>query len=567
MKNSLNLKQLNLCSLEETKEWYLECLKPFVNKLEYLEARNNIETFILNEGSLLQDKLEKYKKDIYPNSWLMPYSKDIYLNGRGPVAIKSNYLLETIPYKKDIDYLTFVVRLICGIQDLYIDLSNKKINQMKTKDQLLCMKQLKGFLRGTRILNHNKDIYEIFEDYKDINSGIIFYKNNCYQIKLFEEDGTKISEQEIFCQIKQILDTVIENDKLSISVLAFNNHDDSLKIIEQHQDNQKNLEILNKGMFCLTLWDKNSTEVSTNQKTYYDTSNAWPLKSWNIDAFRDLVCTFNNEHTYVDGATSSTLVCELFDRIDKIETVFNNNDYSKVSLNELTFDFNQESLKLIKDNYLKYANQFDSKRFEFNNLNTNKIRSNKINIDAVYQLGFLYADYYTFKELKVIHESVSVAHFYDGRTSCLKSASCEGIEFVKALASSSDVKVIFDLLKNASLRHLEGISKAKDFCCIARHLAGLNLMSENEISIYQDKYLQKYLDQEICTSSMGNNKLINRFSYAPVSENGLGIGYLCHDDKFIADISYYKSDEADIVTFYNKLNEYFIKINDFLDKI
>ncbi|MDL2211919.1 choline/carnitine O-acyltransferase [Erysipelotrichaceae bacterium OttesenSCG-928-M19] len=560
MKNSLNLEQLNLCSLEETREWYLDGLQPLVNQDEYQQAIKAIDKFIEDEGKLLHEKLVAYKEAIYPDSWLMPYSKDIYLNGRGPVAIDGNYLLETLPYQKEIDYLNFVTRVIISIQDLYYDLSKKAIPQMKVKDQLLCMKQLKGFLRGTRVFSPNKDIYNIYEDFKDVNSCALFYQNNCYIVKLFNEDKTRIASDKIYSQIVKIYEYEQANPELSFTCLAFNNHDDSYEILSTNKQNQAQLARLNRTIFAMTLWDKKSSEVSTNQKSYYDASNAWPLKSWNIDIFTDLVCTFNNEHTFVDGATNANLIVALFDKIEQHDEIFDENDYQELPLDKLEFDLNQDVLEKIKRNYQNRTEQLSSLRFEYDKLDLKKIREHKINIDALFQLGFLYADYYAFSQLKTIHESVSASHFYDGRTSMLRSISNEGVNFIKALKQGDNNSL--ELLKEASAKHVYGIKKAKEFCCIARHYAGLSLMSDKQLSIYKNKEFQKYIAQEICTSSMGNTKLINRFAYAPVVDGGLGLGYLSQGNKLIADISFYIKDEKEVLKFYQYLFEYFDKVNE-----
>ncbi len=564
--NELNLPQLKLNSLEETSEFYLECLKPLVNEDVFKHSKIIIEEFIEDQGIDLHKKLSDYVKKINPNSWLMPHAKDVYLANRGPVTILSNYTIETQPYNKNINYLNFVTRLVLAVQDIYLELIDKQIPGMKSKDTLLCMRQLKGFLRGSRTFNLKKDIFKIYEDFSEVNSILIFYKNNIYLLRLFNDDKSRVSSEQIYANLKDIYENSENYPSLPLTLLAYNNHDESYNFINEDIKLKETIQLIDQAMCGISMFDENSINVSVNEKTYGTSFNLWPLKGWSISVYHDLVCTFNNEHTFIDGATSAYLVKHLFSLMNNHQEDFNQTSLT-TNYQNLNMDLDQIYLEKIKDNFFQIENQFRSLRFEYDLEDTSKLKEYRINIDAIFQLGYLYANYYTFKELQTIHESVSVAHYYDGRTATMKTITYEGIDFIKAMKNNLDAKEIIVLLKKASDQHLVRIKKTKDFLDIIRLCEGLRLISDQPLNIDRDLGFRKYLDQQICSSSMGNSNLLNRFSYAPVSYNGIGLGYLSKNTIFVGDITYYQSIENEAIEFHENLHEFYDKLKDMMSLI
>lgn len=564
--NELNLPQLKLNRLEETSEFYLECLKPLVNEETFKHSKIIIEEFIEDQGIGLHKKLSDYVKEINPNSWLMPHAKDIYLANRGPVTILSNYTIETQPYNKNINYLNFITRLVLSVQDIYLELISKQIPGMKTKDSLLCMKQLKGFLRGSRTFNSSKDVFKIYKDFDEVNSILIFYKNNIYLLRLFNEDKSRVSSEQIYANLKDIYENSENYPYLPLTLLAYNNHDESYTFINKDLKLKETIQLIDQAMCGISMFDENSINVSVNEKTYGTSFNLWPLKGWSMSVYQDLVCTFNNEHTFIDGATSAYLVKHLFSLMNNHDENFDETSLM-VNYQSLNMALDQSYLENIKDDFFQIENQFRSLRFEYDLKDISKLREYRINIDAIFQLSYLYANYYTFNEIQTIHESVSVAHYYDGRTATMKTITNEGLEFVRALKDNLEAKEIIVLLKKASDQHLVRIKKTKDFLDIIRLCEGLRLMTDQMLSIDKDLGFRKYLDQQICSSSMGNSNLLNRFSYAPVSYNGIGLGYLSKNTIFVGDITYYQSIEKETIEFYENLHEFYNKLEKIMSLI
>lgn len=557
--NELNLQQLKLNTLKATREFYLECLSPLVNERDFKHALIEIDKFIDSQGKELHEKLNQYISEIHPKSWLMPYSRNIYLESREPASITNNYFMQLDAYDKDIDYLSFITKFVLSIQDVYIQLSNDSLPLMKNKDSFLCKQQYYGFMRGSRVFGLNHDQFEIYEDYKQVNSIVLFYKNNIFSLKLFNEDKTRISSDEIYTNLKDIYTKTSTYHKLPLTLLAYNNYDDSYRFIDGNNDLKQVVDQINKAICTISLSDDNSYNLNTIDRIAASDFNMWPLKTWNIAIYQDLVVSISNEHTYLDGLTSLHLITYLYSLIETHNETFNELDNKTYQL--LNMELNQAYLEKIKTTFLDKVAQLDSKRFEYDLKNLYKLREYGINLDSVFQLGYLYANYFSFDELKTIHESISVAHYYEGRTATLKSISYEGIDFINALKQDNDPKILIDLFKKASDKHLFRIKYAKEFIDIIRHYAGLSLMAEQSLSIYEDSAFQKYIAQEISTSSLGKSSILNTFAYAPVVENGLGIGYLINNNKYICDISYYKGDEVLVEKFYNNLKEYYIKID------
>lgn len=578
-----DLPALPVPKLSQTVELYLKCLKPLVNRRDYEKTQSLARQFLTDEGLLLQNKLLAYRKSICPNSWLMPYSRDIYLTMRDPITLAGNYLFELAPLELSAkyDYLDFVAVMAHCMGLVFLEIVNETLPPMTVKGTPLCMKQFAGAFRGTKIPGKGRDEFVIYKEFEEAHSFGVFYKNKYYAVRLIDENTQVNSCGLIRSALARIYDDREEELEVNFNTAAFAGSERAAELIQtmcENIENEKNFQIANQTLFNITLSNFRSSEETVEDKLYTDTKDIWPYKQWSITVYQDKICSFNFEHTCVDGLTNVYMLGRIIEKIKTLAPQFTHNEQETAPVMPVIFNLNdklKEELLVIKKEYINKIEQFSSILYVRQNIPVKKLKEYKINVDVFLQLAFQYAQWRAFREIRSTHESVSVAQYYEGRTSCIRSASEESTDFVKALAQD-DVSCgqLMDLFSKANQEHLNRIGAAKDFCCFIRHAAGLNIMCERfgaelgikeKPAIFTDSSFLKYCTQQLSTSSLGNTLFVNRFAFAPQTESGLGIGYITHNDVFIADISFYKNEYDTIIIFKNSLDKFFDKMENLFE--
>lgn len=557
-------------------DWYLKGLRPLLGEHEFAEAKTVAEHFCHNDGAALHGKLLEYSRSIAPRSWLMPYSRDIYLTMRDPVTLVGNYLLElALPsFSEKYDYLEFTAILAHSAGQLYLEIVHNTLPAMAHKETPLCMSQFQGAFRATKIPHRNKDRFTFFQDFTEVHSFGVFCKNKFYTIKLIDEDGRIYSADCIRRALQQIYHDKGSHAEASWNVLSLAGSDRAAELIAeicQVPANACSMDIVNQTMFIVTLTSLTSMQQPLADKLYNSTDDIWAYKPWSITVYQNKVCTFNNEHTYMDGVNNVYLINRLLKKMADFAGSFAD-DGQTAPLTPINFVLSppiQEQLAAIKAQYQKTASQIDIVRYVRDKLCIGKIKARKLNVDACLQFAFQYAQLKIFKALRTTHESVSVTQYYEGRTACIRSVSEESAQFVAALLNGAPQKQLSDMLAQASCEHVQKIAKAKDFCCFIRHAAGLEIMYERfgrELGIpekpplFSDAAFATYCTQYLSTSTLGNTPIVDTFAFAPVAPGGLGIGYVTHNDRLITAISFYRQDNANIVLFQHALDEFFVKL-------
>lgn len=575
------LPSLPVPELSKTLELYLRNLKPLVNESQFSKTEKIANKFLENEGSILQKKLLEYSQSIKPKSWLMPYSRDIYLNMRGPVTIEGNYLNVIAPLElsEEYDYLDFVSIMVHCAGLLYIDVLNETLPTMKAKDTPMCMKQFEGFFRGMKVPCKNKDEFIIHKDVEEVNSFGVFYKNKYYAIRIIDDNSQVIGCDEI----RNALAKIYENNEsleVNFNTSAFGGSEVAYELIHEmckDETNKKNFEIVNKTMFNVSLTNLNSTQISIKDKLYNDT-DLWPYKAWSITVYRDKIISLNNEHTYMDGVTSMYAMQQMIEKMKNFNFKFSNTE-KEAELTHVNFNLTnelKEKLIKIKKEYTSKINEFSCMEYKRENIPTKKLKENKINVDSFFQFSYQYAQLKSFGEMKTTHESVSAAQYYEGRTSCIRSVSEQSADFVKALYENKPPKQLIELAKKASQEHMSKIENAKNFNCFIRHAAGLNIMYEmfgrelgidKKPEVFSDVSFFNYCTQYLSTSTVGNTWFVDVFAFSPQTEGGLGIGYITHGDTFIMDMMFYKNKAEVANTFKDSMDEYFDKMEKVLSSL
>lgn len=88
-----SLPRLPVPDLNNTKDRYLNALRPLLSQDKYNEAVKRTSTFVDTEGKILQEKLIAKDKINKHTSYISDYWFDLYLRDRSPLPINYNPLL------------------------------------------------------------------------------------------------------------------------------------------------------------------------------------------------------------------------------------------------------------------------------------------------------------------------------------------------------------------------------------------------------------------------------------------------------------------------------------------
>lgn len=548
------LAQLPVPSLEDSVGLYLECLQPLVDNASFQNTKELAEAFLKNEGPVLQEKLLKYSREIHPESWLLEYSRDIYLKMRGPVAIEGNYVLEmaTLPFLQDYDYLSFAAAVAHCIGLVYLELSNETLKPMMAKDQPLCMNQFKTAFRAAKVPAKGKDKDVLFKD-EDVHSMGVFYKNRFYAVRLVDSNKKVVGCGELRSALAAIYNSAEEPLEVNFNTAGFAGSERCAELLELLCPEK--MSIVHSTMFNITLSNRQSSEFSLCDKLLTDTTDIWPYKACSFTVYQDKICCFNMEHTFCDALTNIYLFQHVLEEMKQLPK---EPPLNKEAAQTTPVNFNlgpvHDALSGIKKEYMDLRNQIGSSVLTQEKIPLADLKAKGVHVDFYFQLAFLYAQLKAYGSSQSTHESVSVTQYYNGRTSCIRTVSKESLAFLNEGGA--------DLLVTASKEHVRRIKAAKNFCCFIRHATGLEMMADKtdkKPALFEDPNFALFRTQKLSTSTGGNLPFMRSFFYAPQTERGLGVGYITNGDFLTVNISYYKKDTELAELFIQGLEEYFAK--------
>ena len=369
----------------------------------------------------------------------------------------------------------------------------------------------------------------------------------------------------IIANIREIKKTSTPELQPTFSVIPFaggNKATELIEILSLDKNNISNLDSLNKTIFNLSLYDEKETENyndSIQNILYTNAKNVWIYKPWSFSIFKENTLCINYEHTYIDGFTNMYLIDYIIKGIENFKSSLKVVDNS----NFIAYKWNYSSLlkkefQLIYNNYILDKQKFEHSYFEIRGLDLENFINNKISLDTIIQTSFQYGYYKTYNRIDSIYESVNLSNFYEGRTECLRPVSKESILFVKKLLLNN--ATMEDLIL-VNIEHKKRIKLTKTAHGVMRHLMGLKLIEKESSDFFSDLGFLKLSNDQISTSTLGNTfNYINAFTFAPVVQDGIGIGYSIDKEKVILYLSFYKKNEKDITIFTENIREFFNKI-------
>jgi carnitine O-acetyltransferase len=574
--NVIQPASLPVPALHDTMSQYLAALRPVLTPQEFAVAETEAKTFVSRDGKRLQERLLLCAAGLEGHSWLMNYSRRRFLNLRGPLAVIGNFTLEFIKpsWTTGLTQPEIIARLAWGIGRLYSNLAEGRVPAPESASPTLPEDQLNQVLGSSRIPRAEMDDYRVYRPFSEAKQFGLFFRNHYYLIDLFDREGNLSGYSSLLAVVRDIAAEDLPAQPVGFHTAGFAGSEICaafLNELAKKDNHRRNLLLVERAIFHIAFDERSRSTCSFNDLLYTDTSNLWLYKPWNFTVYRDGAISVNNEHTASDGLSNIWLYEHLFTDLERNTP---SDSGGLAAWERLDFHLNEnqrQELLDIRAAYLEHTSPFRYEEFHCECVDWDWFRDQGIGRDALIQAGFAFAAYQFYGFFPFIHESVSTAHFREGRTSCLRSVTPESVDLVMAARQGkiTPQKLIL-ILRQVSNAHSRLIKQAKHNICFIRHSAGLLDMYQRfgpEIGVHEmppifhSPFYRRYCAQEVSTSTLGARFVVARFAFAPTVEAGLGIGYLSGENFFRAFVTWHQQQLPQGERFVRYLEQYYHLLN------
>ncbi|XP_036618924.1 carnitine O-palmitoyltransferase 1, liver isoform [Trichosurus vulpecula] len=563
-----SLPRLPVPAVKDTVNRYLESVQPLLNKEDFKRMKGLAEDFSINLGPRLQWylKLKSWWATNYVSDWWEEY---VYLRGRGPIMVNSNY------YAMDLLYIlpTHIQAARAGNGIHSILLYRRKLDREEIKPILLlgstvplCSAQWERMFNSSRIPGEETDTIQHVKDSKHI---VVYHQGRYFKVWLYH-DGRLLKPREIEQQIQRILDDPSEPQagEEKLAALTAGERVPWAKARQTYFSRGKNkqsLDAIEKAAFIVTLDDTeqgyNKKDPVTSMDSYaksllhgkcYD---RWFDKTFTFIVFKNGKMGLNAEHSWADAPIVGHL-WEYVISTDCFQLGYTEDGHCKGDTNpnipcptKLQWDIPEECQDVIEKSLslaCTLADDVDFHSFPFDAFGKGLIKKSRTSPDAFVQLALQLAHYKDKGKFCLTYEASMTRLFREGRTETVRSCTMESCNFVLTMVDPKQtVEQKLKLFKVAADKHQHMYRLAMTGAGIDRHLFCLYVVSK--YLAVDSPFLKEVLsDPWRLSTSQTPQQQIELFDldrnpeyvssgggFGPVADDGYGVSYIIVGENLI----------------------------------
>ncbi|TEA11765.1 hypothetical protein DBR06_SOUSAS6910261 [Sousa chinensis] len=538
-----SLPRLPVPAVQDTVNRYLESVKPLMKEGDFTRMTALAQDFAVNLGPRLQWylKLKSWWATNYVSDWWEEY---IYLRGRGPLMVNSNY------YAMDLLYITpthiQAARAGNGIHAIL--LYRRKLDREEIKPIFLlgstvplCSAQWERMFNTSRIPGEETDTLQHLRDSRHI---VVFHKGRYFKVWLYH-DGRLLKPREIEQQMQRILDDPSEPQAGEAKLAALTAGDRfpwarCRQAYFGHGKNKQSLDAVEKAAFFVTLDETEQGYREEDPVTSMDSYaksllhgrcfDRWFDKSITFVIFKNGKMGINAEHSWADAPIIGHLwevsVCRF-------------NLSVEIACQEV-IETSLSSANLL-------ASDVDFCSFLFSAFGKGLIKKCRTSPDAFVQLSLQLAHYKDMGKFSLTYEASMTRLFREGRTETVRSCTTESCNFVLAMVDPTQtVEQRLKLFKIASKKHQHLCHLAMTGSGIDRHLFCLYVVSK--YLAVDSPFLKEVLSEPWrLSTSQTPQQQVELFNlernpeyvssgggFGPVADDGYGVSYILVGEKLIS---------------------------------
>ncbi|XP_026206936.1 carnitine O-palmitoyltransferase 1, liver isoform-like [Anabas testudineus] len=554
-----SLPNLPVPTIKDTVKRYLESVRPLMDDAKFERMTKLATEFESSLGNRLQWylKLKALWASNYVSDWWEEY---VYLRGRGPIMVNSNY------YGMDFLYVipTPIQAARAGNSIHAFFLYRRKLNKEEIKPSRipgtvipLCAAQCERIFNTTRIPGEENDTVQHWQDSDYI---VVYHRGRYFRLRVYQA-GRLLSPREIEFQIQRILDdpTPPCKGEAKLGALTAGDRIPWAKARAKYFSsgvNKRSLDCIERAAFFVTLDDDEQCVMGDDSAASLDRYaksllhgkcyDRWFDKSFSVVYYKNGKKGINGEHSWADAPVVAHL-WEYTLATDSFQLGYNAEGHCKGEVDaslprpqKLNWEILPECEEQISQSLAvaqALADDVDFHVFPFQDFGKGKIKKCRVSPDAFIQMALQLAYYRERGTFCLTYEASMTRLFREGRTETVRSCSNESSAFVRALEGGEAADVCRRLFRAASEKHQLLYRLAMTGAGIDRHLFCLYVVSKY-LGV-ESPFLKEVLSEpwRLSTSQTPIQQvelfdMVNHPEYiscgggfGPVADDGYGLSY------------------------------------------
>uniref|UniRef100_A0A8C9QV24 carnitine O-palmitoyltransferase n=1 Tax=Scleropages formosus TaxID=113540 RepID=A0A8C9QV24_SCLFO len=573
-----SLPRLPLPSVKDTTKRYLETVRPLMDDEQYKRMEGLAKDFEKNLGPRLQWylKLKSWWASNYVSDWWEEY---IYLRGRGPIMVNSNY------YAMDFLYVfpTSLQAARAGNSIHALMLYRRKLDRAQIKPLMLqntipmCSAQYERMFNTSRIPGLDTGRYtgsslhkllNILQHVNDSKHIIVYHKGRYFKVSMYY-DGRLLRPREIEQQMERILADTSEPQPGEEMLAALTAGDrvpwaKARSTYFSKGKNKQSLDLVEKSAFFATLDDTEQRYEADNPVRSLDRYaksllhgkcyDRWFDKSFNLIIYKNGTMGLNAEHSWADAPVIGHLWEHVLS-LDPIKLGYTEDGHCKGDIHaslpkpqRLQWDIPLACQDVISSSFVvakTLADDVDSHIIPFSNFGKGLIKKCKLSPDAFIQIALQLAHFRDKGTFCLTYEASMTRLFREGRTETVRSCTNESCDFVRSMMKDDTREQRLKLLRIAAEKHQQLYRLAMTGKGIDRHLFCLYVVSKY-LGV-ESPFLKEVLSEpwrlstsqtplqqvELFDLARHPERASSGGGFGPVADDGYGVSYIILGEQLI----------------------------------
>ncbi|KAM8820196.1 carnitine O-palmitoyltransferase 1, muscle isoform [Eudromia elegans] len=595
-----SLPRLPVPAVEATIARYLESVRPLLDEQRYGRMEALAKDFQERTAPRLQKYLvlKSWWSTNYVSDWWEEY---IYLRGRGPLMVNSNY------YAMDLLYVTptHVQAARAGNAVHAMLLYRRQLDRGELPPVMalgmvpMCSYQMERMFNTTRLPGRDSDTLLHLLSSQHV---AVFHKGRFYKVRLFH-GGALLRPRDLQLQFQRILEDTAPpqpgEERLAALTAAHRRPwAEARAAFFSRGRNKSSLDAIERAAFFVTLDDEAQGYVPGRQgcmdayaksllhgKCY----DRWFDKSFTLVVFKNGKLGANAEHSWADAPIIGHL-WEFMLGMERFELGYDEKGNCRGEPNtalappeRLLWDIPPECQEAIESSYRvakALADDVDFCCFLFTQFGKGLIKRCRTSPDAFIQLSLQLAHFRDKGSFCLTYEASMTRLFREGRTETVRSCTAEATAFVRSVEDPAQSRAERQrLFKLAAEKHQHMYRMAMTGAGIDRHLFCLYVVSRY-LGV-QSPFLDQVLSEpwRLSTSQTPQQQLkmfdlsncpdhvSTGGGFGPVADDGYGVSYIIAGENLITFhvSSKFSSPETDSKRFAGNIRRAMLDIAELFD--
>ncbi|KAJ7313745.1 hypothetical protein JRQ81_005404 [Phrynocephalus forsythii] len=562
-----SLPRLPVPTLKDTVQRYLESIRPLTTDEEFQRKTGLARDFEQTLGPRLQWylRVKSWLATNYVSDWWEEY---VYLRGRGPLMVNSNYYI--------MDYLyvtpTPIQAARAGNLVYAMMLYRRKLTQEEIKPMMIhgclpmCSAQYERMFNTTRVPGLEGDTIKHLRDSKHI---AVYHAGRFFRVSLYY-NGRLLRPRELQAQFQSILGdpTPPLPGEEKLPALTAADRDPWARARSTYFRsgmNEQSLSLIESAAFFVTLDTSeqglkmpnpgHSLDAYAKSLLHGRCCDRWFDKSFTLVVYRNGKSGINAEHSWADAPIVGHL-WEYAIATDAFLLGYDANGNCKGDADpnipppqKLQWEIPQECEQVILQSFIvaqALSRDVEFHIFTFKDFGKGLIKKCRTSPDSFIQLALQLAHFRDKNSFCLTYEASMTRLFREGRTETVRSCTIESCNFVKAMMDpTQDDSARLRLFRVAAEKHQKLYRQAMTGAGIDRHLFCLYVVSK--YLGLDSPFLREVLSEpwRLSTSQTPVQQLElfdleNHPDYiscgggfGPVDDNGYGVSYIILGEELI----------------------------------